>query len=73
MLEEVVPWNEKSKALLKLMTWKMGTGLDKHIDTFNELFEICETPRAEAYISFFMSVSQHLKGKLAEKNTGSKN
>lgn len=67
MLREFVPSNEKAKAQLKLMTFKMKSSIDKHIDDFTDLVEICETPTREAYSFFFMSVPQYLKGKLAEE------
>lgn len=45
----------------------MKGSLDKHVEDFTDLFEICQTPTNEAYAFFFMSVSQYLKGKLAEE------
>jgi len=67
MLKEFVPSNEKARAQLKLMTFKMRGTIDKHIEEFMELIETCSTPTREAYEFFFMSVSQYLKGKLSEE------
>lgn len=49
------------------MTLKMRGTIDKHVDEFTELIEICHTPTREAYAFFFISVSQYLKGKLSEE------
>lgn len=67
MLKEFVPSNEKARAQLKLMTFKMRGTIDKHIEEFVDLIEICDTPTREAYAFFFMSVPQYLKGKLSEE------
>lgn len=67
MMKEFVPSNEKAKAQLKLLTFKMRSSLDNHIEDFRELVEICNTPIREAYAFFFMSLPQYLKGKMAEE------
>lgn len=66
MIKEFVPSNEKAKAQLKLLTFKMRNNLEKHIEDFTDLIETCDTPTSEAYSFFFMSLPQYLEGKLSE-------
>lgn len=67
MMNEVVPFNENAKARLKFLTFKMRGSLDKHVEDFTDLVEICQTPTNAAHAFFFISVSQYLKGKLVEE------
>lgn len=67
MVKEFVPSSEKAKAQLKLLTFQIRQKLDKHIEDFRELVEICNTPVHEAYAFFIMSVPQYFKGEMAEE------
>lgn len=56
MVKGFVPSNERVRAQLKLMTIKMRSKIDKHIDEFTHLVKVCETPTSETSSFFFTSL-----------------
>lgn len=67
MMKEFVLSNEKAKAQLKILSFKMGSNLDKHIENYIDLIETYDTPTRGAYSFVFMSVRQQFKGKISEE------
>ena len=69
MFKAFVPSDEKSRARNKLMDleWKPSVTLEHHITVFEELTELCDTPRNEAYGYFFRSLPPFYKSELQKK------
>lgn len=69
MLRQFVPTDEQARARNRLMDLQMKprTTLESHINTFEDLMEICETPLNESYGYFFRSLPGYFKEELHKK------
>lgn len=56
MIHEFVPPDEKARAKIKLMSFKILSAMDTHMSRFQDLVEIRNTPFSEAYLFSFSSL-----------------
>ncbi len=67
MLKEFVPSDEQTQAKSKLIKLKFKSNMEKHIATFQEYVQICDTPKSEAYLFFFMGLTPKYKEEFIKK------
>ncbi len=67
MIKEFVPSDEITQAKFKLMKLRFKSNMERHISTFEENVQICDTPLSEAYVFVFMGLTPKYREEFIKK------